>query len=53
VGGGRGFYNAAPGASFPQLGGRLPSKLCSMEDLLKAFTEGRIQSYADVINMSR
>jgi hypothetical protein len=53
VGGGRGFYNAAPGASFPQLGGRLPSKLCSMQELLKAFADGRVQSYADVINMSR
>jgi hypothetical protein len=53
VGGGRGYYNAAPGASFPQLGGRLPSKLCSMQELLKAFADGRIQSYADVITMSR
>jgi hypothetical protein len=53
VGGGRGYYNAAPGASFPQLGGRLPSKICSMQDLLKAFADGRIQSYADVITMSR
>jgi hypothetical protein len=24
-----------------------------MQELVKAFTEGRIQSYADVINMSR
>lgn len=53
VGGGRGYFNAAPGASFPQLGGRLPSKISSMQELLKAFADGRIQSYADVINMSR
>jgi hypothetical protein len=53
VGGGRGYYNPNPSVSFPQLGGRLPSKLCSMQDLLKAFADGRIQSYADVINMSR
>jgi len=53
VGGGRGFYNATPGANFPQLGGRLPSKISSMQELIKAFTDGRIQSYADVINMSR
>ena len=53
VGGGRGFYNAIPTASFPQLGGRLPSKLSSMQELVKAFTAGQIQSYMDVINMSR
>jgi hypothetical protein len=53
VGGGRGYFNAAPGATYPQLGGRLPSKLCSMQELLKAFAEGRVQSYVDVINMSR
>jgi hypothetical protein len=53
VGGGRGFYNATPGSNFPQLGGRLPSKISSMQELVKAFAEGRIQSYADVINMSR
>ena len=53
VGGGRGYYNAAPGASYPQLGGRLPSKLCSMQTLLEAFDAGHIQSYYDVINMSR
>ena len=53
VGGGRGYFSTTPGANFPQLGGRLPSKICSMQDLLKAFAEGRIQSYADVISMSR
>jgi len=53
VGGGRGFYNNTPGSSFPQLGGRLPSRISSMQELLKAFADGRIQSYGDVINMSR
>lgn len=53
VGGGRGYFGGTPGANFPQLGGRLPSRLCSMQELLKAFADGRIQSYVDVINMSR
>jgi hypothetical protein len=53
IGGGRGFYNTPPGSSFPQLGGRLPSRISSMQELLKAFADGRIQSYGDVINMSR
>jgi len=53
VGGGRGFYNNTPGSTFPQLGGRLPSRISSMQELLKAFADGRIQSYGDVINMSR
>ncbi|HEY4133030.1 MAG TPA: hypothetical protein VGM50_20610 [Gemmatimonadaceae bacterium] len=36
-----------------RLGGRLPSVTSSMLDLVKAFNEGRLNSYADVINMSR
>jgi hypothetical protein len=35
------------------LGGRLPSVTCSMEELLKAFNDGKIVGYSDVINMSR
>jgi len=53
VGSGRGFFAAAAGTPLAQLGGRLPSKTCSMLDLIKAFNEGRIQTYGDVINMSR
>ena len=36
-----------------RLGGRLPSVTSSMLDLVRAFNEGRLTSYADVINMSR
>ncbi len=53
VGSGRGFFAGAAGTPFAQLGGRLPSKTSSMIELLKAFNEGRIQTYGDVINMSR
>jgi hypothetical protein len=35
------------------LGGRLPSVTCSMQELLKAFNDGKIVGYGDVINMSR
>lgn len=35
------------------LGGRLPSVTSSIQDLLKAFNEGKILGYSDVINMSR
>lgn len=53
VGGGRGYYASPRTYSAKPGGGRLPSVLCSMQSLLKAFDEGRIQSYADVISMSR
>lgn len=35
------------------LGGRLPSVTSSIAELLKAFSEGRILDYGDVINLSR
>ncbi len=53
VGSGRGFFAAASGTPFAQLGGRLPSRTSSILELIKAFNEGRIQMYGDVINMSR
>ena len=49
---GGGFRSiASPGAS--RYGGRLASVTCSIQDLLKAFDEGRIRFYGDVIAMSR
>jgi hypothetical protein len=53
VGAGRGSFAAAAGTPLAQLGGRLPSRTSSMLELIKAFNEGRIQTYGDVINMSR
>jgi hypothetical protein len=54
IGGGRGYaVPARPAAQMAMLGGRLPSVTCSMQDLLKAFNDGRIQAYSDVIAMSR
>lgn len=35
------------------LGGRLPSVTSSIQDLLKAFDDGKIIAYIDVINLSR
>jgi hypothetical protein len=35
------------------LGGRLPSVTCSIQDLIKAFNDGKIVQYGDVIGMSR
>ena len=52
IGGGfRGGYTNAP----PQMryGGRLASVTSGIQDLLKAFNEGKIQWYGDVIGMSR
>jgi hypothetical protein len=55
IGAGRGFGNVPPSvvAQQARLGGRLPSVTSSIADLVKAFTEGRLMSYSDVINMSR
>jgi hypothetical protein len=58
IGGGRGgrrggFFNPRPTTTTARLGGRLPSVTCSIQDLVRAFNEGRIVSYADVINMSK
>jgi hypothetical protein len=52
IGGGfRGGYNTAA----PQMryGGRLASVTSGIQDLLKAFTDGKIQWYGDVISMSK
>ena len=52
IGGGfRGGYNNAS----PQMryGGRLASVTSGIQDLLKAFNEGKIQWYGDVISMSK
>ena len=52
VGGGfRGIVS--PGAAPARYGSRLASVTCSIQDLLKAFDEGRIRFYGDVIAMSR
>jgi hypothetical protein len=53
VGGGfRGGFS--PGSIVQnRLGGRLPSVTSSIQALLKAFTDGKINSYADVIALSR
>ncbi len=54
IGGGRGYaMPARPAAQQAFLGGRLPSVTCSMVDLIKAFNDGRIMQYSDVIAMSR
>jgi hypothetical protein len=54
IGGGRGYgLPARPAAQQMSLGGRLPSVTSPMLALIRAFNEGRIQTYGDVINMSR
>ncbi|MEP6494093.1 MAG: hypothetical protein ABJF01_15525 [bacterium] len=55
IGGGRGLGSPSSGAAAQQMrfGGRLASVTCSIQDLVKAFNEGKVLSYADVINMSR
>jgi hypothetical protein len=57
IGGGfrGGAMTLSPNISSAQarLGGRLPSVTSSMLDLVKALNEGKLNSYADVINMSR
>jgi hypothetical protein len=55
IGGYRGFSvtpGGVPGRATPR-GGRLASVICSVRDLLKAFGEGRISTYGDVIALSR
>ena len=53
--GGFGQPSANPASVQAQarLGGRLPSVICSIQDLLKAFNEGKITGYGDVIALSR
>ena len=54
IGGGRGYaLPVRPAAQQAVLGGRLPSVTCSMVDLIKAFTDGKIIQYSDVIALSR
>ena len=52
IGGGfrGGYSNATPQMRY---GGRLASVTSSIQDLLKAFNDGKIQWYGDVISMSR
>jgi hypothetical protein len=52
IGGG---FRAYSSSTYPQarLGGRLPSVISSMQDLIKAFNEGRLMSYGDVIALSK
>jgi hypothetical protein len=49
------FIRSIGTAAAPQVryGGRLASVTSGMQDLLKAFNEGKIQYYGDVIGMSR
>ena len=47
IGGGRGMAGAQPGF------GRLGSVLSSIQEIVKAYREGQIADYADVIRMSR
>jgi hypothetical protein len=44
---------ASPSAAPMRYGNRLASVTCSIQELLKAFDEGRIRFYGDVIAMSR
>ena len=55
ISGGRGSGGLPPTVAAQQarLGGRLPSVISSIQDLIKAFNEGRVQTYGDVIAMSR
>jgi len=60
IGGGfRGRFGGPPSANpaavqaQARLGGRLPSVICSIQSLIKAFDDGKIMSYADVIALSR
>ena len=46
-------FPASAAAQQAKLGGRLPSVICSIQDLIKAFNDGKVQSYGDVIAMSR
>jgi hypothetical protein len=52
---GGGFRSGYSPGSIVQnrLGGRLPSVICSIEDLLKAFNAGKITMYRDVIDLSK
>ena len=57
IGGGyRGAYrgiNTVPNGTRRVGGGRLASVICSIQDLLKAFNDGKITGYGDVIALSR
>lgn len=54
--GGRGMFGQRtfpPSPNARSLGMRAPNVVCSVQDLLKAFTAGRITSYYDVLELSR
>jgi len=53
IGGGFRGYNYPVASPQARLGGRLPSVICSIDVLLKAFTEGHLTSYGDVIALSK
>jgi hypothetical protein len=43
----------SPQGGFPRYGGRLANVTSSMAETVKGFNEGKIQTYADIIMMSR
>jgi hypothetical protein len=50
ISGGRGYTSATPQMRY---GGRLASVTSGIQDIIKAFNEGKIQYYGDVIGMSK
>jgi hypothetical protein len=50
---GGGMRGVTPQGSFPRYGGRLANVTSSMLETVKLFNEGKIQSYGDIITMSR
>ena len=50
---GGGMRGVSPQGGFPRYGGRLANVTSSMLETVKLFNEGKIQSYGDIITMSR
>jgi len=50
---GGGMRGVTPQGNFPRYGGRLANVTSSMLETVKLFNEGKIQSYGDIITMSR
>ncbi|HEY6827094.1 MAG TPA: hypothetical protein VI259_09555 [Gemmatimonadaceae bacterium] len=50
---GGGMRGVTPQGNFPRYGGRLANVTSSMLETVKLFNEGKIQSYGDIIMMSR
>ena len=48
-----GMRGVAPQGGFPRYGGRLANVTSSMLETVKGFNEGKIQTYGDIIMMSR